>query len=94
MHIDPETGDLLGTDSYAAYGSPIQVLFDENGESMVLTQSGNSPPGHLHRGTDVIALPATPSYFDYNTTTGRAVDFEYTSSHTSSTSLPFSWIQS
>jgi YVTN family beta-propeller protein len=65
VHIDPRTGGVVSTDSYASFGSLIQVEFDEAGDPVVLTSSVSSIPGHLHRGTDAVPLPAVPSCFAY-----------------------------
>ena len=64
-NIDPRTGALHSTDSYASYGNLVQVIFDETGEPVVLTSAVGNLPGHIHRGTDAIQLPAVPAYFDY-----------------------------
>lgn len=73
VHVDAQTGVYQGVDHYSAYGSLAQVLFDENGEPIVLTLSDGTTPGHLHRGTEVIPLPASPAFFDYSATAQRAV---------------------
>jgi len=65
LNVDPRTGTVNSTDYYTAYGALIQVLFDESGEPIVLTSSDGTTPGHLHRKTQAIPLPAVPSYFDY-----------------------------
>ncbi len=64
-NIDPRTGALHSTDSYTSYGNLYQVIFDENGDPIVLTGPVGNLPGHIHRGTDIIQLPASPAYFDY-----------------------------
>lgn len=66
VHVNPRTGGVISTDYYTSYGSLIQVIFDEFGEPIVLTGPITGAAGHLHRGTDVIPLPAAPSYFDYS----------------------------
>ncbi len=73
VNINPVTGELISTDDYSTYGYLTQVLFDENGEPLVLTSVVGSTPGHIHRGEDTIALPAVPSYFDYCPAVQKAV---------------------
>lgn len=73
VHVDAQTGAYVATDYYTGFGSLIQVLFDEYGEPMVLTSSDGTTPGHLHRGTEVFPLPASPAYFDYSAAGKRAV---------------------
>lgn len=72
LHVDPETGAILDSDDYGDYGGVLQVLFDEAGESVVLTGPEGDAPGHLHGHGRVLALPAAPSYFDYSRLTGIA----------------------
>lgn len=59
VSVDPRTGAFISSRDYSAYGSLIQVMYDEIGAPMVLT------PEHLHRGDSVFPLPATASFFDY-----------------------------
>lgn len=73
VHADARTGVYQGVDYYNGYGPLAQVLFDEDGEPIVLTLSTATAPGHLHRGVDVIPLPATPAFFDYSAAADRAV---------------------
>jgi len=73
VNINPETGAHMTTSDYSAYGYLMQVLFDENGDPLVLTSAVNSIPGHIHRGAEVIELPAVPSYFDYCPAVQKAV---------------------
>jgi YVTN family beta-propeller protein len=73
VYVDPTTGANQGTDYYTAYGNIFQVEFDGSGEPIVLTSSDGSVPGHLHLGGAAHALPAGPSYFDYNAVSGRTV---------------------
>ena len=72
LNVNPRTGAIKSTNYYTTYGSLIQVLFDENGDPIVLTSSDGTTPGHLHRGGEAIALPAGPSYFDYSATAQKA----------------------
>ncbi len=65
-NVDPVTGALINTVSYAAYGGIDQVLFRETGEAIVLTASGGADiPPYLHAGATHVALPAEPCTFDY-----------------------------
>jgi YVTN family beta-propeller protein len=73
VRFHPETGAYLGTTSFGAYGAPIQAIFDEGGEPLVLTQPDGETPAYVHRAGETFALPATPSYFDYNAARQRAV---------------------
>jgi len=63
--LNPQTGALIGTASFASYGSPVQVEYDENGLPIV-SVLGNSVPGYIIRDTQVIATPAIPCYLDYS----------------------------
>jgi len=72
-HINPNVGNTTGIDYYSSFGALIQIIVDELGVPIVLTQSTATEPGHLHRGSDVIVLPAVPSYFDYNPSVNKAV---------------------
>jgi YVTN family beta-propeller protein len=72
LNVDPQSGALDHTDSYTAYGSLIQLEFDEKGEPIVLTGTVGSIPGHIHRGGQAIELPAAPSYFDYSPAASKA----------------------
>lgn len=62
---DPRTGDLLQSISYAAYGPLADVAFDSDGNPVVLTASVGDFLGHVHHGSDHVALPAVPSEFDF-----------------------------
>jgi len=73
VSVNPRTGGVIGTDSYASYGSLIQVIFDEFGEPIVLTSSTSTAGGHLHRSPDVVTIPAAPGYFDYCPAVQKAV---------------------
>lgn len=64
--VNPETGDLVATNSYTAYGNIHQVILDETGEPIVLTSTGSTPPGYLVRGTEAVPLLAVPAHFDYS----------------------------
>jgi len=66
LHVDPATGDVLGSDSFSAYGSVIDVAFDETGGLLALTTSAGDDPGHLHWGGEAHALPAGPCSFTYS----------------------------
>ena len=65
----PTTGANLGTQSYAAYGDVLQVLFDALGDPLVLTSSGN----FLVYNGGSVPLPAPPAHFDYSSATRTAV---------------------
>jgi len=64
--INPRTGAIQGTQSYAAYGSLINVAFDAlDGQPIVVTQSTQTAPGHLHGRGDIVPLPAVPADMGY-----------------------------
>jgi len=71
--VNPETGALLASQSYSAYGYIDQVIVDETGEPIVLTSTDSTPPGYLVRGTDAVPLLAAPAYFDYSPASRTAV---------------------
>ena len=73
INVDPETGAINSTDYYTQYGNPIMIQYDTEGNPIVLTQSINNTPGHIIRKDNAIALPATPTYFDYCPQTNTAV---------------------
>ena len=65
VSVNPTTGAFINRADYSAYGSLIQVQYDENGDPIVLTLSDGTA-AHIHRLADVISLPASPAFFDYN----------------------------
>lgn len=71
-HIDPATGALLHTDDYSAWGHVLEVLFDQQGEPVVLV-APDSGPSLLLRGSDVVEMPGPSAYFDYCPATQTAV---------------------
>ncbi len=73
VNVVPETGAFISRDSYTSYGSLIQVAFDDTGAPLVLTMSDGTNPGHIHGGNDVIVLPASPSFFDFNDIVDKAI---------------------
>jgi YVTN family beta-propeller protein len=73
VNVNPETGAFISRDSYSAYGSLIQIAFDDVGAPIVLTMSDGTNPGHIHYGLDIIPLPASPAYFDFNDLVDKAV---------------------
>jgi len=70
-NVNPTTGDLVNTVSYATYGNPVQVQFDENGKPIV-SVFGSTTPGYVIRDTQVVATTAVPCYFDYSPVSHRA----------------------
>lgn len=70
--VNPENGNVIRTDYFTSYGSLVQVGFDELGRPMALTMSVGDFPGHLHRGTDHVELPAVPTLFAYSALAQRA----------------------
>lgn len=73
INVDPQTGAINSTDYYSQYGNPVQIHYDIEGNPIVLTLSTTNEPGHIIRNGDAIALPATPTYFDYCAATHTAV---------------------
>ena len=73
INVNPETGAINSSDSYAQYGSPIMILYDVEGKPLVLTNGNDDAPGYLVRDGQAIALPAAPTYFDYCPATHTAV---------------------
>ncbi len=73
VNVNPETGTFISSKDYSTFGYLMQVLFDENGEPLVLTSHDGTTPGHMHRGNEAVALPAVPSYFDYCPAVQKAV---------------------
>jgi YVTN family beta-propeller protein len=63
---NPRTGAHISTISYSSYGALVDVAFDAAGLPIVLTGSTGSAPGHVHRGTDRVELPAVPCAFAWN----------------------------
>ena len=66
INVDAETGTINSTDSYAQYGSPTQIAYDDEGNAVVLVLGSGDVPGYLVRDDEAIELPATPTYFDYH----------------------------
>lgn len=73
INVDAQTGAINSTDYYTQYGSPIMIKYDVEGKPLVLTLSNDNAPGHLIRDGEAIALPATPTYFDYSPEANKAV---------------------
>ncbi len=73
INVDPVTGTINNTTSYAQYGSPIQIAYDDQGNPIVLILGTGDIPGYLVRQDEAIELPAAPTYFDFCTATNTAV---------------------
>ncbi len=73
INVDPETGAINSTDNYSQYGSPIQLIYDNEGNAIVLVVATTNDPGYLIRKEEAIVLPAVPTYFDYCAETNTAV---------------------
>ena len=73
INVDAETGTINSTDNYSQYGNPIMILYDVEGKPLVLTNGNDDAPGYLIRDGEAVALPASPTYFDYCTSTHTAV---------------------
>ena len=64
--INPETGDIENTEYYSSVGSLYQIMINSLGEKFILSGPDSDVPGYLVTETDIITLPASPSFFDYN----------------------------
>jgi len=72
--VDPLTGSITGTNSYASHGSVIDIDFANDGTRLVLTAATiGSTPARFHRDSEYEDLSAGPFYFDYCNTTASAV---------------------
>jgi YVTN family beta-propeller protein len=63
--VDPETGQITGTYSYASSGSVIDLDYADDGSRLVLTAAGTSTPCRLHRDSEQNDLLGSAVYFDY-----------------------------
>jgi hypothetical protein len=71
--VDGQTWEITGTTNYSAYETPVQIRYDQEGKSLVLTQGGTNSPGYLIRDMeDFVSLPDVASFFDYCDVTGTA----------------------
>ncbi len=66
LHVEPATGAVQGTDNFSAYGSVIDVAFDEAGSLLALTSASGDDAGHVHWGGVAYATPAGPCSFTYS----------------------------
>ncbi|MCK4305743.1 MAG: YncE family protein [Candidatus Eisenbacteria sp.] len=65
--IDPQSGNCPGIYDYTAYGYIHDVQYDDfTGDVVVVTGPVEGALGHVHRGDDVVQLPAIPAAFDYH----------------------------
>ena len=72
-HVDPATGTVESTDSFAAYGSLIDVAFDEVGTLLALTTASGDDAGHIHWGGVAYATPAGPCSLSYSSAARAAL---------------------
>lgn len=61
--VNPHTGAVVLTHSFATYGPVVQVAYNARGDETVLTAGLNTVPAKLHRGTFHTDLPAGPCSF-------------------------------
>ncbi len=73
INVDAETGTINSTDNYSQYGNPVMIMYDVEGKPLVLTNGNDDAPGYLVRDGEAVALPASPTYFDYCPSTHTAV---------------------
>jgi len=71
--LDPHSGSQNWLQSFSSYGALTDVKIAEDGEPIVLTGAVGNYPGHVHRGTDHIVLPAGPTMMDYCPTAHKSV---------------------
>ncbi len=67
VHVDGQTWQITGTTDYAAYGTPIQIKYNELGEPLVLTMSSGNTDSYILKNfdEDEVILPEAPTFFDY-----------------------------
>lgn len=66
VNVDATTGTINSTDSYASFGTPIQIFYDEQGNPLVLTMGDSDIPSYIVKNkTEGTELPATPTFFGY-----------------------------
>ncbi|OYT17931.1 MAG: hypothetical protein B7C24_00200 [Bacteroidetes bacterium 4572_77] len=66
VNVDAATGNINSTDSYASFGTPIQISYNDQGNPLVLTMGDSNIPSYIVKNkTEGTALPATPSFFSY-----------------------------
>jgi len=63
LKVDPHTGNVIGSDDYAAFGLVAQVAYDRFGEAVVLTTPTHLQLPQLHRGAEHSVLPGLPASF-------------------------------
>ncbi len=66
VNVDATTGTINSTDSYASFGTPIQIFYDEQGNPLVLTMGDSNIPSYIVKNkTEGTELPTTPTFFSY-----------------------------
>ena len=63
--VDPVTGDITATYSYAGSGAVLDLDFDADGSRLVLTAAGSSTPCRMHRDGEYEDLDGSAVFFDY-----------------------------
>jgi len=72
--VDPSTGSITGTYSYASSGNLVDLDYDaDDGSRLVLTAAGSSTPCRFHRDSEYDDLSASAVFFDYCNAVGVAV---------------------
>nr|NQU90149.1 beta-propeller fold lactonase family protein [Bacteroidota bacterium] len=66
LNVEPETGNVISSYSYPAYGSPMQIDFDADGLPLVLTSTDADGVAHLIYQDEGYELSSSPIFFDYN----------------------------
>lgn len=63
--VDPVSGDITATYSYAGSGAVIDLDFDADGSRLVLTAAASPTPCRMHRDGEYEDLDGGAVYFDY-----------------------------
>lgn len=71
--IDPQTGQITGTFSYASSGSVLDLDYADDGSRLVLTAAGTTTPCRLHRDAEQNDLSGSAVYFNYNNAADVAI---------------------
>lgn len=71
--MNPETGELISTETYPGYGEVWDVGFDSNGSIVALTNAALGINATVHVGTETYAIDAGPIVFDVCPQTNTAV---------------------
>ena len=71
INVDSQNGNITSVDNYSAYGSPVQIRYDDQGKPLVLVF--NNENNYLIKDLDeVVEMPAPPTFFDFCNATNTA----------------------